>query len=82
VWPPYRIWTKTKPEDALILGVFLLIGVSGFFVEGFRIALVGRPTFEKWSIVGWPISAVFDGMSPPPCPESTGHCGACTSPAS
>ncbi|HEV7534128.1 MAG TPA: 4Fe-4S dicluster domain-containing protein, partial [Acidimicrobiia bacterium] len=63
VWPPYRIWTKTKPEDALILGVFLLIGLSGFFVEGLRIALVGRPTFEKWSIVGWPISAVFDGMS-------------------
>jgi Fe-S oxidoreductase/nitrate reductase gamma subunit len=63
LWPPYRIWTKTKPEDAVILGVFLLIGVTGFLVEGLRIALVGRPSFEKWSIVGWPLSAVFDSMS-------------------
>src|SRR5262245_43249115 len=63
IWPPYRIWTKTKPEDAIILGVFLLIGVTGFLVEGLRIALVGRPSFEKWSIVGWPLSAAFDSWS-------------------
>src|SRR5436309_898185 len=41
LWAPYRIWTKTKPEDAVILGVFLLIGVTGFLVEGLRLALVG-----------------------------------------
>ena len=35
---PYRIRIKTKPEDAFILGTFLLIGLSGFFVEAFRIA--------------------------------------------
>jgi Fe-S oxidoreductase/nitrate reductase gamma subunit len=63
LWAPYRIWTKTKPEDAVILGVFLLIGVTGFLAEGFRIALVGRPTFEKWSIVGWPIAAAVDGWT-------------------
>ena len=63
LWAPYRIWTKTKPEDAIILGVFLLIGVTGFLAEGFRIALVGRPTFEKWSIIGWPISAAVDGWT-------------------
>ncbi|HET9771705.1 MAG TPA: (Fe-S)-binding protein, partial [Acidimicrobiia bacterium] len=63
LWAPYRIWTKTKPEDALILGVFLLIGVTGFLAEGLRIALSGRPTFETWSIVGWPISAAVDGWS-------------------
>jgi Fe-S oxidoreductase/nitrate reductase gamma subunit len=60
---PYRIRIKTKPEDAVILGTFLLIGLTGFFVEAFRIALVGRPSFEKWSVVGYPISALFDGWN-------------------
>jgi Fe-S oxidoreductase/nitrate reductase gamma subunit len=64
LFPPYRIWTKTKPEDALILGTFALIGVTGFLVEGLRIADVGRPAFERWSIVGWPISSVVAGWSP------------------
>jgi Fe-S oxidoreductase/nitrate reductase gamma subunit len=60
---PYRIRIKTKPEDAVILGTFLLIGLTGFFVEAFRIALVGRPSFEKWSVVGYPISSLFDGWN-------------------
>jgi len=63
LFPPYRIWTKTKPEDAWILGTFALIGVTGFLTEGLRIAETGRPEFEKWSVVGWPISAVVDGWS-------------------
>jgi nitrate reductase gamma subunit/ferredoxin len=53
---PYRIRIKTKPEHALILGTFLTIGISGFLAEGFRIAAQGMPTFEKWSIIGWPIA--------------------------
>jgi Fe-S oxidoreductase/nitrate reductase gamma subunit len=61
---PYRIRIKTKPEDAVILGTFLLIGLSGFFVEAFRIAVVGRPSFEKWSVVGYPISGWFSGWAP------------------
>ena len=39
---PYRIRIKTKPEHALILAVFFVIGVSGFFAEAFRIAEVGQ----------------------------------------
>ena len=58
---PYRIRIKNRPEDAVILGVFLVIGVSGFLSEAMRIAAVGRPTFEKWSVIGYPISAWFDG---------------------
>ena len=54
---PYRIRIKSKPEDAVILGTFLIIGVTGFFTEAARIALVGRPAFEKWSFVGYPLSA-------------------------
>ena len=59
----YRIRIKTKPEHAAILGTFLLIGLSGFGAEAFRIALAGRPAFERWSILGWPLSGLVDGMS-------------------
>ncbi len=60
---PYRIRIKTKPEDAVILGTFLVIAVSGFLAEALRIALLGRPDFEKWSFVGYPISSLFDSWS-------------------
>ncbi|MDQ1436384.1 MAG: hypothetical protein QOK43_13 [Acidimicrobiaceae bacterium] len=60
---PYRLKIKTRPEDGVILGTFFLIGVTGFFTEALRIALVGRPGFEKWAFVGYPMSGWFDGMS-------------------
>jgi Fe-S oxidoreductase/nitrate reductase gamma subunit len=59
---PYRIRIKTKPEHALILGTFLAIGVTGFGAEAFRIAEQGRPDFERWSVVAYPISGLVDGM--------------------
>ncbi|HEX2039727.1 MAG TPA: heterodisulfide reductase-related iron-sulfur binding cluster [Acidimicrobiales bacterium] len=59
---PYRLKIKTRAEDYVILGTFAVMGVSGFLVEGARIALAGRPEFEKWSVVGWPLSNLFDGM--------------------
>ena len=60
---PYRIRIKTKPEDAVILVTFLVIAVTGFLTEALRIAELGRPDFEKWSFVGYPLSAIFDGSS-------------------
>ena len=57
---PGRLRTKTKPEDAWILFLLALIGVSGLLTEGARIAVDGRPDFEMWSFVGYPLSAVFD----------------------
>jgi len=60
---PYRIRIKTKPEHALILGTFLVLGLSGFFAEAFRIAEIGQPSFEKWSFIGYPLSRLFDGLS-------------------
>ena len=60
---PYRIRIKTKPEYAAILGTFFLIGASGFFAEAFRIAEIDRPSYEKWSFVGYPLSQLFNGMS-------------------
>jgi len=58
---PYRIRIKTKPEDAVVLGTFLIIGITGFLTEGFRIALEGTPSVERWSLVGYPIGTVFEG---------------------
>jgi Fe-S oxidoreductase/nitrate reductase gamma subunit len=60
---PYRIRIKTKPEDAVILGTFLVIGLTGFFTEAFRIALDGRAAFEKWSFVGYPLSWLVESWS-------------------
>jgi len=58
---PYRIRIKTKPEDALVLGTFLIIGLTGFLTEGFRIAAQGTPDFERWSLIGYPIATLVDG---------------------
>ncbi|MDH4144330.1 MAG: heterodisulfide reductase-related iron-sulfur binding cluster [Acidimicrobiia bacterium] len=55
-WRPYRIRIKSKPEHAVILGVFLAISVTGFAAEMFRIALEGRPSYEQWSVIGYPLS--------------------------
>ena len=60
---PYRIRIKTKPEHALILGTFLVIGVSGFLAEATRIAEIGQPSYEKWSFIGYPLSNLFTGIS-------------------
>ncbi len=64
---PYRIRIKTKPEHALILGTFLLIGLSGFASEMFRIAHSSASgedmDFEKWSFIGYPLSRLVDGSS-------------------
>ena len=60
---PYRIRIKTKPEDAMILGTFALLAITGFMAEALRIALVGRPDFEKFSFVGYPLSTLVDTWS-------------------
>src|SRR5262249_48221270 len=60
---PYRIRIKTKPEHLVILGTFLLIALSGFATEMFRIAEMGTPSFEKWSFIGYPLATLVDGLS-------------------
>ncbi len=60
---PYRIRIKTKPEDAVILVTFFIIGVTGFFVEAARIAWEGQPHYERWSFVGYPLSKLIDTWS-------------------
>ncbi|MEX1038090.1 MAG: respiratory nitrate reductase subunit gamma, partial [Acidimicrobiia bacterium] len=60
---PWRLKSKTKPEDALILLTLALIGVTGLLTEGARISLAGRPDFEVWSFVGYPISLLMPQAS-------------------
>ena len=64
---PYRIRIKTKPEHALILGVLLAIGVTGFGAEMFRIAK-GQASglnldHERWSVIGYPLAQFVNGQS-------------------
>ena len=59
---PYRIRIKSKPEHAIILGTLFALGVTGFLAEMFRIALDGRPDFEKWSFIGYPLSGLVQNL--------------------
>ena len=64
---PYRIRIKTKAEHALILGVLLAIGVTGFGAEMFRIAQ-GQAAgvnldHERWSVIGYPLAQLVNGAS-------------------
>ena len=59
---PYRLRLKTRADDHLVLGTFFVLGVTGFLAEGARIALDGRPTFEKFAFVGWLLSGWFDSV--------------------
>ena len=58
--PKWRIRSKTKPQDSLVLSVLALIGITGLLIEAARISLAGRPEFEVWSFVGYPLSYLFD----------------------
>src|SRR3546814_1215765 len=58
---PYRIRIRSKPEQALSLGTILAIAVTGFGAEVWRSALQGRPDFEQWSFVSYPIAGLIDG---------------------
>jgi Fe-S oxidoreductase len=53
---PWRTRSKTKPEDAWILAILAVIGLSGLATEAARIVVDGRPAFEVWSFVGYPLS--------------------------
>jgi Fe-S oxidoreductase/nitrate reductase gamma subunit len=57
---PYRIRIKSKPEHVLILGTFLVLAVTGFTTEMFRIALEGMPEYERWSFIGYPLATLVE----------------------
>ncbi|MFQ5792262.1 MAG: Fe-S oxidoreductase, partial [Acidobacteriota bacterium] len=47
-------------DDQIFLGLLFVIGVTGFLLEGLRIAS-DRPSFEVWSPVGWALANLTDG---------------------
>jgi len=61
---PFRLRVKTRPEDGVILGTLFTIGVTGLVVQAVRIAQVGRPSFEKWDYIGYPVSWLFRNTVP------------------
>ena len=61
-WRPYRIAIKSRPEHVVINGVLLSIGITGFGAEAFRIAREDLPEYERWSIVGYPLAQLVDGV--------------------
>jgi Fe-S oxidoreductase/nitrate reductase gamma subunit len=64
---PYRIRIKSKIDHVLALGSLLLIAVSGFAAEMFRIALGAARGddmgWERYSFIGYPLSKALDGVS-------------------
>jgi len=63
VQKPYRIRIKSKPEHLVGLVTLLFLGVSGFMAEAYRIAETGMPSFERWSVVGYPMATLLEGGS-------------------
>ncbi len=61
-----RFRPLARPVDAAILWLFLALGVTGFAVEGLRIAGAAggmeANDFERWSFVGWGIASLVDGL--------------------
>ena len=60
---PYRIRIKSRPEHAVILATFAVLGLTGFATEIFRIAETGTPDFERWSFISYPLATLIDGWS-------------------
>ncbi|NNF10006.1 MAG: 4Fe-4S dicluster domain-containing protein, partial [Acidimicrobiia bacterium] len=58
---PWRIKSKTRPEDAWTLLLLAVIGVTGLAVEAARLAAEGRPDFEVWSFAGFGLSYLVPG---------------------
>ncbi|MFO7299491.1 MAG: (Fe-S)-binding protein [Actinomycetes bacterium] len=60
---PWRLKSKTKPEDGLILLTLAAIGVTGLLTEAARIVVDGRPDHEVWSFLGYLLSPLFSPES-------------------
>jgi Fe-S oxidoreductase/nitrate reductase gamma subunit len=59
----YGTWkgffSQDRRSDFVILWSILFIGLSGFLVEGFRIAAMGNPDYEIWGFGGYTIAQIF-----------------------
>ncbi len=60
----YKGKIDNRPEDAVVLLLILGIMITGFLIEGMRIAYFEYPTFEMWSFVGYLTAQLFQGVHP------------------
>ncbi|MBE9502355.1 MAG: 4Fe-4S dicluster domain-containing protein [Chloroflexi bacterium] len=51
-----------KPEDAIALSLIFVIVLTGFIIEGLRIAALD-PDWGAWSPGGWVMAQIFGGLS-------------------
>jgi len=64
IWKPKRL--DNKWEDLVALVILLVIIVSGFVVEGLRMAVTELPTHPDWAVFspgGWVLAKAFSGAS-------------------
>ena len=61
----YKGKIDNRPDDAIVLLLILIIMITGFIVEGLRIAAFNFPVFEKWSFLGYAAAFLFQGISLP-----------------
>ncbi len=59
-------------DDGLFLGLLFAVGVTGFLVEGLRIA-ADRPPWESWSVVGWQLANGVEAFGVTRAGANTGH---------
>ncbi|MFN8016311.1 MAG: heterodisulfide reductase-related iron-sulfur binding cluster [Acidimicrobiia bacterium] len=61
-----RLKSKTEREDGFNLALLFSLGVTGFFVEAFRISIFmnqHRPIdFERYSFIGFPLARFLDDL--------------------
>src|SRR5437660_7328022 len=56
---PYRIRSKTRPEDHVILATLLVLPLTGFVIEALHISAIGRPQWEQWRFVGYNLASLL-----------------------
>ncbi|RLB06563.1 MAG: iron-sulfur-binding reductase [Deltaproteobacteria bacterium] len=62
IWRPQRL--DNKADDAITLALILAILITGFLVEGARLAAL-QPPWARWSPVGWAfVSLLFNSVTP------------------
>ncbi len=59
----YKGKIDNRPDDAIVLILILGIMVTGFLIEGLRIAAFNYPTFEMWSFMGYLTALLFQGVN-------------------
>ncbi len=65
--PPKLAWDRRGSEDAIIVGLLGIVLLTGFLVEGMRIAATeipqGNESWSYWSPGGWLVAQGATGMS-------------------